>query len=260
MLISMFKDYLDEDGTMSEERLKGIFQKLDIDLPPVIEAAGPDIWGERIKIENLFCWLFTIGKQVAVLPSLPDDLVLKFHSAVRWGKPWSDIEAVLGGESLAAACAAKDPKNGNFALHIASQNGHLALVTQLIASGAGVNDQNGKGQTPLHMSVEYDFYFVSKALLAAGADRELPNNDGHKAITGIDGGKINKDSWDNAVTILKASTTPDQLGEALGFLEMAPPESVDKAELIQAGMVKKKNPMTKAHWDHKRFMALAAKF
>jgi len=83
---------------------------------------------------------------------------------------------------------------------------------------------------------------------------------GDKAITGIDGGKLDKDSWDNAVNILKASTTPDQIAEAFAALEKAPAESVDKVGLIQTGMMKKKNPETKGHWDHKRFMQLAAKF
>ncbi len=56
---------------------------------------------------------------------------------------------------MADALAAKDPKNGNYALHIASQNGHMDLVKFPIADKADVKVQNGKGQTPLHMSIEY---------------------------------------------------------------------------------------------------------
>jgi len=192
-----------------------------------------------------------------------DAEVLKFHSAVRWGKPWPDIEAALTDPShMKAACAAKDPKNGNLAIHIAAQNGHAGLVQKLIGSKADVNAQNGKGQTALHMTVEYDFYFVSKFLLANGADKELENGDGNKAISGIDGGKIGFEAWDNAVNILKAATNPEQLEQAFQALtkSQAIPDSVDKAQLIQAGMIKKKNPVTKDIWDHKRFMGLAVKF
>jgi len=192
-----------------------------------------------------------------------DAEVLKFHSAVRWGKPWPDIEAALTDPShMKAACAAKDPKNGNLAIHIAAQNGHSELVQKLIGSKADVNAQNGKGQTALHMTVEYDFYFVSKFLLANGADKELENGDGNKAISGIDGGKIGFEAWDNAVNILKAATNPEELEQAFQALtkSQAIPDSVDKAQLIQAGMMKKKNPVTKDIWDHKRFMGLAVKF
>merc|ERR1719491_157755 len=71
--------------------------------------------------------------------------ILKFHSAVRWCKPWAEIEGSLGDASLAAAVRWQDPKNGNTALHIASQNGHLDLVQRLCSAGAPANVQNGKG-------------------------------------------------------------------------------------------------------------------
>ena len=43
----------------------------------------------------------------------------------------------------------------------------------LLDAGANVNAQNNNGLTALHMSVEYDYYFTSKLLLAAGADGEI---------------------------------------------------------------------------------------
>jgi len=188
-----------------------------------------------------------------------DKDIVKFHSAVRWDKPWDQIVEASGGD-LKAAGSAKDPKTGNVALHIASQNGHLSTVERLIALGLPVNVQNGKGQTPLHMSVEYDFYFVAKALLAANADVGIVNNDGNKAISGIEGGKVGAKAFDNPVNILKAALTKEQLEEAFAKLEDAQVNggAVDKAELIQAGMQKKKSGQD--GWDHKRFMQLAAKF
>ena len=69
----------------------------------------------------------------------------------------------------------RDPVNGNAAIHIAAQNGHLDLVRKLIGVGAAVNAQNNKGLTALHMSVEYDFYFVCRFLLDSGADSDILN-------------------------------------------------------------------------------------
>ena len=70
---------------------------------------------------------------------------------------------------------AVDAQNGNLALHIAAQNGHMNLTSFLLDSrgpavtqpwtppqradllqGANVNAQNFNGQTALHMSVEYE--------------------------------------------------------------------------------------------------------
>eukprot|EP00929_Paragymnodinium_shiwhaense_P064864 TRINITY_DN32569_c0_g1_i1.p1 TRINITY_DN32569_c0_g1~~TRINITY_DN32569_c0_g1_i1.p1 ORF type:complete len:366 (+),score=90.86 TRINITY_DN32569_c0_g1_i1:84-1181(+) len=193
------------------------------------------------------------------------DAVLKFHSAVRWAKPWEEIEAVVTGlgVDMRSACAGKDPKTGNQALHIASQNGHMELVEKLVGAGSPPNGQNNKGQTPLHMAVEYDFYFVCKFLFANGADGEVKNGDGHKAITGIDGGKVGAQAWDNPVTVLKAASNAEQVTAALDMLEQmvskGDASNIDKAELIQAGMAKKKAATTKDVWDHKRFMGIAAK-
>jgi len=186
--------------------------------------------------------------------------IVKFHSAVRWDRPWDQIVEAAGGD-LKAAGSAKDPKTGNVVLHIAAQNGHLATVERLLALGLPVNVQNGKGNTPLHMSVEYDFYFAAKALLAANADVNIVNNDGNKAISGIDGGKVGANAFDNPVNILKAAMTKEQFEEAFAKLEDAQVNggAVDKAELIQAGMQKKKKSGQDG-WDHKRFMQLTAKF
>jgi len=195
------------------------------------------------------------------------EALLKFHSAVRWGKPWPEIQEAAGGIDLKVMCAEKDPKNGNYVIHIAAQNGHSDLVRELLVAGAAVNSQNGKGQTALHMTVEYDFYFLCRLLLDDpwNADRDILNQDGHKAILGIEGTKLGKEAWDNPVTILRAANTADEL--LLGFeaLEKAllTPESkadVAKDQLIMVGMAKKKSPITQANWDHKRFMKMAAQF
>eukprot|EP01052_Picozoa_sp_SAG31_P032576 SAG31_NODE_3584_length_4100_cov_1.957761_5_plen_83_part_00 len=57
----------------------------------------------------------------------------------------------------------------------------------VLDAGGDVNTQNNNGQTALHMSVAYDYFWTTKLLLEAGADRSLVNEDGHKAEVGIDG-------------------------------------------------------------------------
>jgi len=191
---------------------------------------------------------------------LLDSVVAKIHSTVRWNKPIPELEAVLKevNVTLADAVAAPDPKNGNYAVHVSAQNGHMDLTQYLIENKADVNAQNGKGQTPLHMSVEYDFYFQTVMLLEHGADGTRKNGDGHEALKGIDGGKEGAEAWDSPITILKAAgDDKKQLDLALTKLEEADPETLDKAQVVQAGMAKKRT--CKENWDATRFMALMKK-
>lgn len=186
----------------------------------------------------------------------------KFHSAVRWAKPWSEVVDAAAGIELKLIACAKDPKNGNTALHIAAQNGHYDLVKHLIDAGAQVNAQNNNGQAPLHMTVAYDFYFVSRLLLDHGADGEIVNGEGNKAILGIDGDKTGLSAWDNAVSILRSASNKEQLDIAFTELDKATetPEEISKEQLIQVGLTKKKTADLKDVWDHPRFMKTAAKF
>jgi len=48
-------------------------------------------------------------------------------------------------------CRLQDPRNGNTALHIAAQNGHMGMLELVMGAGADVNIQNKGGQTGLHM-------------------------------------------------------------------------------------------------------------
>mmetsp|Transcript_38387 Transcript_38387/g.86512 ORF Transcript_38387/g.86512 Transcript_38387/m.86512 type:complete len:302 (-) Transcript_38387:145-1050(-) len=184
----------------------------------------------------------------------------KIHSAIRWGKKPEEVSSLVTtiGISMSQAIAVPDTKNGNRCLHIAAQNGHLPLVKFLVSQKANVNVQNGKGQTPLHMSIEYDFYYQSKFLLDSGADPKIANGDGHEALKGLEGGKTGKEAWDNPVTILKAAgDNVDELNFALAELEKADSGLIDKASLVQTGMAKKRN--CKDNWDAKRFMSIVQK-
>ncbi|CAD7932692.1 unnamed protein product [Amoebophrya sp. A120] len=145
-----------------------------------------------------------------------EEAIQKFHSALRWGKPSAEIEPFLNEDP--ALIDAEDPKNGNHALHITAQNGHEELTKFLVGKGANINAQNKKGQTALHMSVEYDFYYQNLFLLENGADKTLKNGDGHAAILGIDGGKSGVEAFDGPMIKLKAIR--DQKGMEEAYFDM----------------------------------------
>jgi len=184
---------------------------------------------------------------------LPDKLVGQIHSTVRWDKPASDLEALVkeAGVNMCIAIQAPDPKNGNQCLHIAAQNGHIGLVKFLVGAKANVNAQNKKGQTALHMSVQYDCYFQSKFLIDNGADTKLTNGDGFEALLGIEGNKVEGEAWDHPLTMLKSAGNREELDQAFAALEAADPATIDKAALAQTGMAKKR--ALKDIWDVKRF-------
>uniref|UniRef100_A0A453AU56 Uncharacterized protein n=1 Tax=Aegilops tauschii subsp. strangulata TaxID=200361 RepID=A0A453AU56_AEGTS len=58
---------------------------------------------------------------------------------------------------------------GRTALHMASANGHLAVVEYLIQNGANVNSTNLEKNTPLHWACLNGHTEVIKALICAGA-------------------------------------------------------------------------------------------
>ena len=147
-----------------------------------------------------------------------DHTVAKFHSAIRWGKEVDELKTIAKGvkDTLGLdAAESADPQNGNRALHLASQNGHMNIVRWLVEEcKVDVNSQNGKGQTPLHMSVAYDFYFVTKLLLKNNAKQDVKNGDDNLAITGIDGDHElgnPKTSWDAPINSLKAVSSQEEM-------------------------------------------------
>jgi len=55
-------------------------------------------------------------------------------------------------------------------LHVASANGHLAVVRELLARGAAVGAADAQGDAPLHHASSASYADVARALLDAGAD------------------------------------------------------------------------------------------
>lgn len=69
-------------------------------------------------------------------------------------------------------------KKGNTALHIASLAGQEEVVKLLLQHSASVNVQSQNGFTPLYMAAQENHDSVVKLLLANGANQSLATEDG----------------------------------------------------------------------------------
>lgn len=70
-----------------------------------------------------------------------------------------------------------DQPGANGPLFMAASQGHVNVVNWLIGMGADINARNAKGSTPLIAAAFYGKTDCAAALLQAGADATLRNND-----------------------------------------------------------------------------------
>jgi hypothetical protein len=172
-------------------------------------------------------------------------------------KPLEEIRA-LADAAGANASNQIDEKTGNTSIHIAAQNGHFTILKFLVEElGAKLNVQNFKGNTALHMSVEYDSYFQTVYLRSKGADDHIKNSDDSEAIFGLESGKVEGDAWDSPVNILKAAgDNAEEIKFAFEGLREAGKKGVqlDKAAIVHTGMMKKKQ--LPQFWDHAAFQEI----
>lgn len=179
----------------------------------------------------------------------------EIHSMARWQKDTPKLIRSL--EHNPTLVGIVDPKNLNVPLHIAAQNGHIDQTKVFIQHNADVNARNAKGQTALHMAMSYDYWDVVKMLLDAGADPEQKNDDGFKAIEGLEGDKF---TGNVQLTTMgeqaKEKTEEDEeftnfegIYEAFKKIE-AEPEKTNKVSLAVAGRNLKKN-LGLIVWDEK---------
>jgi ankyrin repeat protein len=74
-------------------------------------------------------------------------------------------------------------KEGDTALHKATQMGDVEVIGLLLASAADVNARTKTGRTALMTAAVWSFAECTSALLAAGADVELSTQDGKTAMS-----------------------------------------------------------------------------
>ncbi len=71
---------------------------------------------------------------------------------------------------------------GQTALHLVKEN--LSILTRLLAANPDLSIQDNYGNTALHIAVEHSQVAIAKALLEAGADPTMTNNQ-HKSPTDL---------------------------------------------------------------------------
>uniref|UniRef100_A0A8C5EE13 Ankyrin-1-like n=1 Tax=Gouania willdenowi TaxID=441366 RepID=A0A8C5EE13_GOUWI len=95
------------------------------------------------------------------------------HLASKEGHVKMVLELLHDGIKLEATT-----KKGNTALHIAALAGQEKVVAELTNYGANVNAQSHKGFSPLYMAAQENHLEVVKFLLENGANQSLPTEDG----------------------------------------------------------------------------------
>ncbi len=73
-------------------------------------------------------------------------------------------------------------KNGDTALHLATDNENTEIIKKLIEAGADVNVQNKNGDTALHLAIDNKNTEIIKKLIEAGADVNVQNKNGDTAL------------------------------------------------------------------------------
>merc|ERR1740121_3454164 len=76
-------------------------------------------------------------------------------------------------------------EHGNNLLHIACQNNNRRIAKLLLKNGISVNEQNTRGNTPLHYCSQYGFMQLADYLISHGADDGIPNHLGLMPPQGI---------------------------------------------------------------------------
>lgn len=125
--------------------------------------------------------------------STTESSMATFMSWIRHNKVPEIHRALLNSEGR-INLTEKD-ENGNTALHIASQNGHLNICKILLEHCATtedspseaqlINEKNNKGNTALHYSIAYGYRAISDYLIVHGADEYVTNHEGLTCYEGL---------------------------------------------------------------------------
>ncbi|CAG5037574.1 unnamed protein product [Parnassius apollo] len=213
--------YTERSTRFNQNRLfqsdqKRLYESLE---RPIVSGTGPapnqadtvafwrGLWSEPVN-HSEGPWTEVVASQCASITPMdpviitPDDVAEAVRRAPNWKSPGLDglhhywLKGFMNGLN-AIHLASKDghvevvrellqrgaaidaaTKKGNTALHIASLAGQEAVVKLLVQNGAQVNIQSQNGFTPLYMAAQENHDGVVKFLLANGANQSLATEDG----------------------------------------------------------------------------------
>lgn len=114
-------------------------------------------------------------------PSPSSDLSL--HEAVMRGNVQAVKKLIEAGSDLNI----REPSGGSSPLITAATFGHTDIAIALIKAGADINLKNNDGSTPLITAAFFCRTDILQALLDAGADRDMRNNSGATALDVVSG-------------------------------------------------------------------------
>jgi ankyrin repeat protein len=79
------------------------------------------------------------------------------------------------GRRVAVAVDARD-QFGNSALTVACQNGNKRIAKVLLRQGADINQQNSKGNSPMHYCFAFGYAELGEYLISKGTTTQQPLN------------------------------------------------------------------------------------
>jgi ankyrin repeat protein len=126
-----------------------------------------------------------------------------------------------------------DEKTGNTPIHIAAQNGFLAIVQMLIDHKCNLNVKNKKGNTAMHMAIAYDYFETVDALLQNGADPTITNDAGFEASRGLENDKS------AAMVAVAVATDEASILKAFDLVE-AKKDECEKSKFVALCLARKK--------------------
>ena len=103
------------------------------------------------------------------------------HVASQWGQPEA-LAALLATSTARSSVINKRAKDGHTALSYAVVQGHENIVTQLLAAGADADRPGPNYEPPLIMATRLNYQKIIAALLASDADIEATDATGRTAL------------------------------------------------------------------------------
>ncbi len=151
---------------------------IDLPVPSMIKFLMLTFLTYTISNLLVYSWRLTLQKQVNVKTVVTGVLSIAILFFAFRGFPDNKIKE----DAPAVAEQKAVPQNGK-SIHAAVISGDLETVEQLIASGADLNEKEpAGGSSPLMTACVFGKTEIALALIDAGADLDITNNDGSTAL------------------------------------------------------------------------------